>query len=271
VRNKNYTKEQLDFLRTGYMSMNVNDLTVSFNRQFGTSKSETAIKSTLKNHKIKCGRKPADQIRTRNRKYTDEQEQFIREHCVKMRKRDVLKLFNDHFGTDLTLGKLKALMGNRRINTGRTGYFPKGHIPWNSGTKGQGLTGPNSTSFQKGQIPPNRKPLYTERINKDGHIEIKIPEENPYTGRPTSYKHKHVWLWEQENGPVPKGHAVSFIDGDKLNCVLSNLMLLTRAELLHLNRNGYKDAPAELKPTILAMVRLKLKTRAMMREKGKKP
>ena len=50
-----------------------------------------------------------------------------------------------------------------------------------------------------------------------------------------------------------------FKDGDLLNIEPENLMLVSRAELLVLNQNGYKDAPAELKPSILALAKLEVK------------
>ncbi len=36
---------------------------------------------------------------------------------------------------------------------------------------------------------------------------------------------KHIWVWEMEHGPVPKGSTIEFVDGNNLNCVLSNLKL----------------------------------------------
>ena len=122
------------------------------------------------------------------------------------------------------------------------------------------MTGANIGSFKKGHVPANRKPLGTERIDvKDGFIQIKIAEKDPYTGLPTRYKNKHVWLWEQQHGPVPPGMVVAFTDGNKQNCKLSNLMLITRAELLRLNQRGYKDMPDDLKPSVLALTKLEVK------------
>ena len=257
---------QIEFLRTAYMKMNVRDLSRAFNRKFDTKKTECALKSALKKHGILCGRTGRDRLISPRRIYSDEQVQFVRDNCPHMPKKELLKRFNARFGTEITLSKLKALMANRKVNSGRTGCFPKGHRPWNYGTKGQGLTGPNKKSFKKGNIPPNRKPLWHERIcSKDGFILMKVPEKNPYTGFPTRYKHKHVWVWEQEHGPVPDGHVVFFIDGDKTNCVPGNLMLIQRAELLRLNQHGYKDAPEELKPSILALSRLQVKAWAKKR------
>ena len=119
---------------------------------------------------------------------------------------------------------------------------------------------PNSGNFKPGDVPPNRRPLWSERIDsKDGFILIKVPERNPHTGFPTRYKHKHVWVWEQANGPVPEGHAVVFRDSDKLNCSIENLILLSRAELLSLNLHGYREMPTELKPIVLTMARIEAK------------
>ena len=127
--------------------------------------------------------------------------------------------------------------------------------------------GPNRTSFKKGNVPANIKPLGHERIDaKDGYIWIKVAEEDPYTGFPTRYKLKHYHIWEQENGPVPDGFILRFIDGDKTKIELDNLMLVSMAVNLRLNKHGYNDAPDELKPSILAMAKLEVKTFAIQKE-----
>jgi len=178
-----------------------------------------------------------------------------------MKVSDLTRAFNKRFGAAKTEGQIRATLRNHNFKCGRTGRFPNGHTPWNAGTKGQGLTGPNPGSFKKGNAPANLKPLGSERVcPKDGFILIKIAERNPYTGFPTRYKHKHVYIWEQANGPVPKGMVVAFIDSDKTRCEEDNLMLISRAELLQLNRQGYKDMPGELKASLLALTKLQVKT-----------
>lgn len=257
-----YTDHHLDFLLIGYLSMNVRSLTKAFNDKFGMTKTEGQIKATLENHNIRCWRKGNDRLILRLRLFTEEQAQFIRDNYAGRSVAEMTVLFNDRFETDRTWQQIKTFVNNRGITSGRTGYFPKGHLPWNTGTKGQGLTSANKGSFKKGNVPPNREPLGTERIcSKDGYVLMKIAEPDPYTGFPTRYKHKHVYIWEQEHGPVPEGMVVAFIDGDKTHCDDPvNLMLISRAELLNLNRHGYKDAPAELKPSVLALSKLQVNT-----------
>lgn len=254
-----YTDEHLEFLRDGYLTMNTRSLARAFNDRFGMEKTEEAIGSALRKNAIRCGRAHKDRLINRERLFTAGQAQFIRGQYKGRSMAEMTALFNRRFGTGMTVKQIRTFVHNRGIKSGRTGHFPRGHRPWNAGTKG--LTGPNKTSFKKGNAPPNRKPIGAERIgSKEGFILMKVPEPDPYTGFPTRYKHKHVYLWEQAHGPVPEGMVVAFVDGDKTRCDLDNLMLISRAELLNLNRHGYGDTPDSLKPSVLALSTLEVRT-----------
>lgn len=196
---------------------------------------------------------------------------FVRERYATMPVAAITAAYNSLGGRQLTEQQVKSICKNHGIKSGRDGRFgAPGFVPWNTGTKGQGLTGANRCSFKTGNVPPNRNPLWTERIcSKDGFILMKVPEQDPHTGFPTRYKHKHVWIWEQANGPVPQGMAVSFIDTKKLHCELENLMLVTRNELLLLNLHKYSEQSEELRPSILALA--KLEAKAGYRTTGRAP
>src|SRR5690606_24936246 len=45
------------------------------------------------------------------------------------------------------------------------------------------------------------------------------------------FVHYHRYKWEKHRGPIPKNKKLHFLDGDTTNCKLSNLVLLTRAQL----------------------------------------
>lgn len=190
--------------------------------------------------------------------YTKRQLNWLRKHYLLMPAKDLTAAFNAKYGQSRTDDAIKGILFREGIRCGRTGHFEKGAAVWNKGKKG--YMGANVTSFKSGNVPPNRKSLWTERIDsKDGFILIKVPERNPHTGCSTRYKHKHVWVWEQANGPVPKGYAVVFKDSNKLNCELDNLMLLTRSELLSINLHGYKDMPEVLKPAVMTIAKIETK------------
>ena len=126
---------------------------------------------------------------------------------------------------DISATNLNALRKRKGWRTGRTGRFEKGNIPHPDA----GAKSANKTSFKKGHKPKNWRPIGSDRISKDGYFEIKVKE-------PKKWQLKHVYLWEQENGKVPDGSCVSFIDGDKMNLEMSNFELISRNENLQINR-----------------------------------
>lgn len=166
---------------------------------------------------------------------------------------------------DVTLGAFNGLCKRKGWMTGRTGCFPAGQVPHN---KGQAMPSHVrekviATAFKKGNLPHNTKGHGHERIDsKDGYVVMIVAEENPWTGAATRPVHKHRWLWEQANGPIPEGYALKCLDGDKTNTDPSNWEAVPRGVLARLNggrhkkRLAYDAAPAELKPTVMAIAKL---------------
>jgi hypothetical protein len=167
-----------------------------------------------------------------------------KQFCVKFNRSDVSKI------------NLNSLRKRNGWKTGRTGHFEKGHIPSpNSGTKG-----PNKTSFKKGHVSANHRPVGSERIcSKDGFILVKVAETNPYTGHKTRFRFKHHIVWEAANGSIVPGTVIRFKDGNKLNCVLENLECFDRAENLQLNRLDVNNQPVEIRDPLKSIVRLEHK------------
>lgn len=188
-------------------------------------------------------------------------------------RREAHKAFVEAFGrTDVSPQNFKALCTRKGWSTGRNGQFPKGNVPAN---KGKAMPfHPNSarTRFKKGQLPHNTKYAGHERVSKDGYVEISIEETNPHTGFERRYVLKHRWLWEQENGPVPDGMALKCLDGNRRNTDPSNWKLIPRGMLPRLNGihgRRYDEAPAEIKPSILAVT--ELEHRVFELSGGRKP
>jgi hypothetical protein len=257
-----YTDEQISFLKKGFHNMTVAELTVAFNAEYHLNKRCSAIRSTIKREKITRKRRI---LPGRRLTFSTEQQQFIRENYPEMSLKELSVVFVTRFGPIKTAGQIRTFIHNHGITSGRTGRFKKGMTSWNKGIKG--YIGANITSFRKGNIPANWKPLGTERVNRDGYIEVKVAERNPYTGHPTRYRLKHQILWERARGPVPAGKIVIFLDGDKSNCSIENLACISRAEGVRLNQFGYTNLPIELKPTMMALVQLKARACGLMRSR----
>lgn len=141
----------------------------------------------------------------------------------------------------------------RGDNIGAQYRFGKGHVPANKGLRRPGWSvgrgRMQSTQFKKGQKPHNtRFAIGDTRINTDGYIDRKI--RGDLVGA-NNWRPLHRILWEKARGPVPPGHLVAFSDGNKLNCVLENLELMTLAD--NARRNVmWRKMPKEL-ANILAL------------------
>ena len=200
-------------------------------------------------------------MRTRrpNIPYSREELDYIRKRRA-MPRRDLHAIFVEKFGRDdVSLANFKGLCKRKGWLTGRTGRFEQGSVPANKGKPRPYNANSARTQFRKGNHPHNTKYAGHERVSKDGYVEISIEETNPHTGFERRYVHKHRWLWEKENGPVPEGMALKCLDGNKRNSDPSNWKLISRALLPRLNNQwgrSYDTAPAELKPSIMAVAEL---------------
>ena len=255
-----YSKEHLAFLQEGYKNLQISELAQAFNERFGMDKTEDQIKGTLNNHGFRAGR--GSGVRPGVYQIVNpEQVEWIRTHYVDMPIKELTAVFNKVHGLELKVGQLKAFVKNHGISCGRTGRFNPGNKSWNEGTKG--LTSANKTSFKKGNVSANIRPIGAERTcSKEGYILVKVDEPNPYTAAQTRFRHKHIVNWEAVHGPVKPGNVIKFLDGDKTNCDISNLIEISRAESCWLNKSGYSDLPAELKVPFRALGKLILATKA---------
>lgn len=123
----------------------------------------------------------------------------------------------------------------RGDNVGAAFRFKKGQVPANKGTRRPGW-GPGrmkETQFRKGERSGVAvrlyKPIGTERISKDGYLERKTNDNLPLQAR---WRSVHLLVWEEANGPLPKGHAIAFLNGDKSDIRLDNLECITRGALM---------------------------------------
>ncbi|TXC73932.1 HNH endonuclease [Sphingorhabdus soli] len=197
--------------------------------------------------------------------YTADELAWIEAHCA-LARRALHRKFVRRFGRDdITVDHVKALCTRKGWATGRDGRFDPGHIPANKGKPMPYHPNSAATRFKPGHLPANVKYLGHERLSKDGYVEISVAETNPHAGYERRYVHKHRWLWERANGPVPDGMVLKCLDGDKANTDPTNWEAIPRGMLPRLNGRfgrNYDDAPAELKPLIMKIARLEHRARA---------
>ena len=180
-------------------------------------------------------------------KYSEIELNWVKWHAA-LERQELADRFNERFGTALTAGQLTSLRKRKGWLTGRDGRFKKGQAR----VPGSGAKTPNSTSFKKGNRPANYVPVGTEITDGDGYLRVKVAD-------PNEWEFIHRRTWEKHHGPIPPGMVIRFLDGDKQNVDPGNLVMITKAEHVHLSRRGYSAAPDEIKPTLFNLSKLEVK------------
>lgn len=176
--------------------------------------------------------------------------QFILDNYKGRYNQELADLFNQKFNTNITSRMIKSYKANNKLNSGLTGKFRKGQTPHNKGKKmpKEVYEKVKHTMFAKGNVPPNHRPVGSERISKDGYIEVKVAE-------PNKWRLKQRVVYEEAKGKIPEGCTIIFLDGNKRNFNIDNLRCITRSELLYLNCNGLNNSN-EITETGILMARL---------------
>lgn len=138
--------------------------------------------------------------------------------------------------------------------------FKPGSAPANKGVRRPGWSPGRmaETQFRKGErqglAVNNWRPVGTILTDSDGYLRVKVREAT--AGKEaTGFGNTKVWpllsrqLWEQHHGPIPEKHIVAFKDGDRTNCVIDNLHLMSMAD--NARRNSmWSQYPRELAEAI---------------------
>lgn len=97
------------------------------------------------------------------------------------------------------------------------------------------------TQFQIGKKP--KYPVGAE-ITKAGYVWVKVSDEY-IPGTTTNADYRRIWrrksdlIWEKENGKLPEGTFLIFLDGNTLNCDIDNLYPVTRSIHVVMTKNHW--------------------------------
>lgn len=275
-----YPPEVHSFVRVACRQFRDRELAAEANRLFGTSFTESKMKSFRTNHGYKSGRGRLSREEWRERYHPPGMYEFVRDNSWGVPSKEMAEMVNARFGTSFTPASMKQFRQRNGIKCGITGWFQKGHEPGNKGKKlEEYVTNPDRledirrrmapTQFKKGGKPPNELPVGAVTVNAEGYKLRKRRMEGTQWER---WEFLHRAVWEEANGPVPPGMRVIFLDGDKLNCSPENLALVTAYEQLDLTRRGYRSEDPDVTKAGLTLVRLRKAARDKKRKAaGKLP
>ena len=195
--------------------------------------------------------------------YTPEERAFFEEFTPGHSYKEIQQEFIKRFKWEISVTKVKGCIGRYKLNTGRNGRFVKGQVSPIKGMK-MGKHKNGIGLFRKGHTPKNHRPVGSERITVDGYVEIK-------TAEPKTWRFKHVVVWEAENGPVPIGHKIVFLDSNRMNIDIKNLRMISNKVHARMCQNRLFSTDPEITEAGIHIAELMAATGdAKRRNKGEK-
>lgn len=173
------------------------------------------------------------------RRFTEEEDQFIKDHYLSLPAFFMEKLLGRPKGTVRQRIPLLGLTIPDAIKSAfiKDGFFKKGTVPANKGKKLIDYVSPEKignikrTQFKKGQKPKNtlHDHAVVKRKDKTGvtylYIRVSLSKWVPL----------QRYVWQQKHGIIPEGHNIIFKDRNTLNCNIDNLEIVSNAQLMILN------------------------------------
>lgn len=171
--------------------------------------------------------------------FPDHVKAFLRDNSQGRMVDELTRLVNEQLNTNYTVAQIACAKKRYKIRSGAG--------PRNGGTNAtsfkKGSTIGATTRFKKGEKPLTYKPVGSEYLDKaKGILMIKVAEPNKWIN-------KNRFVWEQHHGPLPCGHMVITLDGDKTNSDISNLDIVTKGELITLVNKELRFDNTELTKT----------------------
>lgn len=249
-----YPKEIYEYVLKNARNMTDQEIADKLNARYKEYDfTKEKVRAYRKNHKINTGRKPGTP-KGKSLVYPAGLEDFIRENAAGRTTQELTELINKRFGKEtITASKTRAYMKNHKIKNGLDCKFKKGNEPWNKGISCEMPQAAVEHQFKKGDKPHNFKEKGTISKTTDGYLIIKVKTEGKQR---ECWELLHRYVWEKANGEIPAGKMVTFLDGDKENCDISNLALIDNEINLELHRRKLRTQYAEITKTGIKVAEL---------------
>lgn len=275
-----YPPEVHEFVKRWAPELRDEELAEACNQELGTSFTASSMKSFRGNHGYKNRKKQwtSEEYWKYQKRWPKGMYEFIRDNSWGVSSKEMAEMVNEKFGTDFNQHRMKVFRAKYHIRSGLTGWYQKGHAPGNKGKKlEEYVKDPErledirqrigATQFPKGHRPANELPVGTITLSPDGYLLRKKQMQGSQWER---WEFLHRAVWEEHNGPIPEGMVVTFRDGDKQNCDISNMMLVSKGENAALTRMHLRFEDPDLTTAALGTIRLRQKAARIRKERKKK-
>lgn len=250
-----YKPEVHEFIRTHLEQFTIREMAENVNRLFGTEFNYDKMKGYYNNHHLRTGKRQV----IRSELWPEKVVAVLIANYKGRTYAEMLEILQRETGREYTQEQLKSYYANHKLNSGMTGRFEPGHVPWTKGKKWSDYMSEEAqessrrTCYEHAHIPDNKLPVGSIRETADGYLIKKVQERGYQWDR---WKLLHRLTWEENFGSIPEGMIVGFRDLDKRNCSPDNLYLLSMGENAQMNKKGLRSQVPELTDMGLATVRL---------------
>lgn len=174
--------------------------------------------------------------------YTKEQEEFLMKNYYGISRKELTEKFNNQFNTDKSIHTIKSWCNNRKLNCGLDRKFKKEDVPWNKGKKGDDYFAHYDIEKVKEHCKRLHENNRTAVIGEE-RIISGVPHIRVVAGRRTErnerWVRKRYIIWEQSYGQIPNGHCIVSLDGNRMNCDISNLACIPKKYMTLLSKNKW--------------------------------
>lgn len=193
--------------------------------------------------------------------YSPEEIDFLRANAKYITNQELTDRFNSKFGTNISTQCISRIKSNYHIKSGyNAGQFTSERLKGNKFRLG--LKPVNG--FKRGNIPHTNAPLGSERVNKDGCIIVKIDN-------PRKWKLKHHIIYEQyHHVKIKPREKIIFLDNNKRNFDINNLVKLTNKQQIILSRISIKSNIPEITLAEIELVKYREKIQSLIKKTAKK-
>lgn len=268
---KNWPKEVIEWLREnvpGRTTKEVADLAKKQGfEKYGINLTEASIKSAKNRYKIRSGTKCGVK-KGRPRIYPEGMEEYIKSIAKGRTTKEIAEMTRNHFKISFSESQCRAYKKNHKIQSGVDAKFKKGHTPQNKGkpmSKSQ-YEKCKATMFRKGNTPKNHLEVGEFTHTTDGYLIQKVKEKGIQQER---FAFVHRKVWEEHNGPIPEGKQITFLDGNKDNCDISNLIMINNETNLEMNRKKLRFEEPEATRAGVMIAQINIMTKKRRRERGR--
>lgn len=262
---KKWPEELIKWLRENVPGRTTKEVADLIKKQgfekYGIDLTEKSIKSAKKRYKIRSETKGGTKKGT-SPAYPEGMEEYIKSVAKGRTTKEIAEMTRRHFKINFSENQCRAYKKNHSITSELDTRFKKGHKPHNKGKKmsENQYEKCKATMFKKGHIPRNRMKIGEFTHTPEGYLIQKVKEEGKQRER---FVFTHRQVWEEHNGPIPKGKIITFLDGNKDNCDISNLIMIDNETNLEMNRKKlrFEEPEATRAGATIAQINITIKNR----------